>query len=198
MFRNPRENVTRGSVDRALPSIGRAPTPPAQESKYFLSPAMTTNAPPQKIQTPVPSRQAPARMASAKKTVTKQNQSILSFFGKAEKNDAVNGDADAASLFFDDRKAQNAQLLSPEKSNSSFTAESPLGSRFNEDDTPVKKRRLDNESNDFRIRTPSPEREIPVEKDAEVEAAIEKSRKPTPKRRGGFVDDSDDDDVGEH
>ena len=194
MFRNPRENNGRALAESILPSIGRPPTPPDANSPYFDVPMAQTRAngtPP----TPMNVRPAPPRSSIAKK---QQNRSILNFFGKAEKPE-TDAAQEESLLFFNETKAEKRPTVISRRSSSAVRespipmrehrSESPL-SRFNEDDTPVKRRRLEDDDGDFRIRTPSPERNH-VAESACIDngpAAVNK----VPKTRGGFIDDSDD------
>ncbi|RMD39565.1 hypothetical protein DV735_g5565, partial [Chaetothyriales sp. CBS 134920] len=113
-------------------------------------------------------RHQPApRTAAGKKPGVRQNQSILNFFGKAEKNDSCLTEVDVVS---------------------------PEGSRFNEDERPVKRRRTSNTTDDLLVRTPSPGLENISEAVVEVDATVKPPASRNSKRRGGFVDDSDDED----
>ena len=142
--------------------------------------------------TPVLGRQNAPPISAMKKSVVKQNQSILSFFGKSEK-------AESSPLFFDDGKRPRER--SPEHTlEGSDIFLSQEGSRFNEDETPVKRRRMEEDDFGLPLRTPSPEKkpvesgELQAERVMVVEDAPKKS---TPRRRGGFVDDSDSDSDGD-
>ncbi len=199
MFRTPRENTGRELVEAILPSVGRPPTPPDAGSPYFHMP--TVHAKPS-VSSPIPStsRLPTPRPSTSKKG--KQNQSILSFFGKAERNEAgfQNGQEESL-LFFNDTKPETFSQETPKQSarltvddllpGSHNGLESPL-SRFNEDNTPFKRRRLDDEEADLSVRTPSPEGHVVKESDASE--LVKASSKDAPKRRGGFVDDSDEED----
>lgn len=198
MFRNPRENNARELAEAILPSIGRPPTPPDAGSPYFHVPNAHAR-PNMSSPIPVASRPPAPRLSTSKRG--KQNQSILSFFGKAQKSDARPQDGQEESLlFFNDTKSEEFSQETPKQGlrltvgdlllGSQEAPESPL-SRFNEDDTPVKRRRLDNVEPELSVRTPSPERR------AAKESTTSKPIKPSngaPKRRGGFVDDSDEED----
>ena len=142
--------------------------------------------------TPVLGRQNAPPISAVKKSVVKQNQSILSFFGKSEK-------AESSPLFFDDGKRPRER--SPEQTfQGSDIFLSQEGSRFNEDETPVKRRRMEEDDFGLSLRTPSPEKK-PVESgELQVEGFIvvdDAPKKSTPRRRGGFVDDSDSDSDGD-
>lgn len=93
MFRNPRENSNLPDSQKAKPSTGRPPTPPPStdratatnnssapvvKSPYFSASSMGASALPKTGSTP-------SKMSvSAKKTSTKKNTSILSFFQKTD------------------------------------------------------------------------------------------------------------------
>ncbi|RMZ78107.1 hypothetical protein DV737_g4062, partial [Chaetothyriales sp. CBS 132003] len=155
---------------------------------------MATSTARHKGQTSVFGRQPAARASAGKKPGVRQNQSILNFFGKADKNDPDGGNAETATLFFDEKtkvtpqKQLNRECLGD--------AVSPEGSRFNEDDNPVKRRRTSNGADELIVRTPSPGLVSTSEAViVEVGNAIKQHAAPHSKRRGGFVDDSDDEDV---
>ncbi|KIV85927.1 hypothetical protein PV11_01578 [Exophiala sideris] len=199
MFRNPRENANLDTF-KAPPSTGRPPTPPPNgshkqqitSSPYFPPAGITTSNKPSMNKTPVLGRQPASRIPSSKKSGSKPNQSILSFFGKADKNEQSAIDTKAsAPLFFKDAHQSVEEPVIAVGSPSGSHEESP--SRYNEDDGPVKRRRTTEDDGDFMIRTPSPERKssIPVDDTANPPEVQKKDAKPT-KHRGGFLDDSSD------
>ena len=199
MFRNPRENNARELAEAILPSVGRPPTPPDAGSPYFHLPN-TPAKPSMSSPAPIASRPPATRLSTTKKG--KQNLSILSFFGKAERSEANSQYGQEESLlFFDDTRPERSSQETPKLSAPLTVGEllpgaqddngSPL-SRYNEVETPIKRRRLDNESADCLIRTPSPERREVKESTASEPA--QPSLNDVSKRRGGFVDDSDEED----
>ena len=195
MFRNPRENTGRELAESILPSVGRPPTPPNAGSPYFnlaTAHSKTNGSSP----TPMTSRLPAPRSSASRKG--KQNQSILSFFGKADKAQVE----EESLLFFNDTKPEKPRHQAPRQSGlpsvedllpgRSLASPESSPSRFNEDDTPVKRRRLENEELEQPVRTPSPDRSA---KKRPTSVDFTKPRAANlPKRRGGFVDDSDDED----
>lgn len=203
MFRNPRENLARVEEDRLLPSTGRAPTPPptteststAVKSQFFAS------AGPEKPRTPTSRMPVlgvipQTKISIAKKNAVKQNQSILSFFAKTEKdNGTQNGDT-GAGLFFQEDTPQNPAV--DETAHDVQTSPDVLwkqeeSPRYNELETPVKRRRLDRGGSPTGslLFSPTASQSTPA-KAAEVADLEVVEKKPT-KHRGGFVDDSSDD-----
>lgn len=185
MFRNATTQV-----QNAVSATGRAPTPPftdsesvADKSPFFASNTGSTSSLRSKASPslPVLGRQPAGKLSSAKKKP--QNQSILNFFGKSDKTTAAtieDGNNDAQ-LFFDD------------------------SARFNEKETPIKRRRVRNadQEEDLFLQTPSQtQRDQPVDEllgDMPVKEQIQSGEAPkkAPKQRGGFVDDSSDEDEPE-
>ncbi|KAK5022415.1 DNA cross-link repair protein PSO2/SNM1 [Exophiala sideris] len=199
MFRNPRENANLDTF-KAPPSTGRPPTPPPNgshkqqitSSPYFPPAGITTSNKPPMNKTPVLGRQPASRIPSSKKSGSKPNQSILSFFGKADKNEQSAIDTKAsAPLFFKDAHQSVEEPVLASSSAPKTEEESPT--RYNEDDGPVKRRRTTEDDGDFMIRTPSPERKssVPVDDTSNPPEVQKKDAKPT-KHRGGFLDDSSD------
>ena len=92
MFRNPRENLNRTAEEQLLPSTGRPPTPPnARRNDTPTTTQSLTNAS-SEIRSELASSAIPMpilgpirmpKLVPPKKNASKQNQSILSFFGKA-------------------------------------------------------------------------------------------------------------------
>lgn len=210
MFRNPREKSTLNSTGSILPSVGRPPTPPqnngrdAQQSPYFsISGGNNTKTQP-RLQMPVKSSPI-TRTSGGKRLGGRQNQSILNFFGKSEKNGNDAGEhLDEAPLFFKD--GGNTVNRSPFKEDSliggdneylfsPIRRQSSTGSRYNEDFTPIKRRRLSTEISDLVMKTPQNSQPL-EEKFAHVSDTHSSSSArrldKAPKRRGGFVDDSSD------
>ncbi|RVX69171.1 hypothetical protein B0A52_07147 [Exophiala mesophila] len=144
--------------------------------------------------TPVLGRQIGSKIPSTKKGSSRPNQSILNFFAKSDKSE-INGTnpATEAPLFYKD-----VQHTSDEHeifADPLPQTQEELNGRFNEVETPVKRRRIEDWDLDTEIRTPSPQRK-PLKNDENVDITesrpSEHSRLKTPKRRGGFVDDSSD------
>ena len=206
MFRNPRENNALNATKALLPSTGRPPTPPpagTEEPKVTSSPffAAQSAAPPQKklpmSKTPVIGRQVGSKIPSSKKPGFKQNQSILNFFAKSDKPEADTvGSQPEVQLFFKDpHNSVKEQEIFERVIQQSKEEDS---SRFNEDDTPIKRRRTDNPDVDWEVRTPSPEPLVGLDSAKKQNGAISlKARDQTPKRFGGFVDDSSDEEDAE-
>ncbi|KAK5957556.1 DNA cross-link repair protein PSO2/SNM1 [Knufia fluminis] len=213
MFRNPRENISCKETEQVLPSTGRAPTPPPEgtaaptRSPFFAEKPATgskmASTPVAKM--PVLGTIPQTKISTAKKNAVKQNQSIMSFFAKAEKKEVPQeSPSKADTLFFDegtpkkqngrDEDTQASQAESPRWDG--WSQEDPLmPSRFNESTTPVKRRRIATEDTPSKafIRTPSPGNTTESIVDNEHAS---KENVPAPKevkRRGGFVDDSSDD-----
>ncbi|OAP63690.1 hypothetical protein AYL99_02917 [Fonsecaea erecta] len=200
MFRNPRENASVPIDERVLPYIGRPPTPPSPGPKghpLFSLPAdyareVAARAPAPKKRSFMPGRQPTSKTPVAKKNGPGQNQSILNFFAKSDKN-TLNGTdtTEPPPLFFKDiQPGTQARELSDEES------------RFHEDGGPVKKRRIDDERDledledlESFIRTPSPgverdagkAKQVQIPPNGNVELAT-----PHKKYRAGFLDDSSD------
>ncbi|KAK5092789.1 DNA cross-link repair protein PSO2/SNM1 [Exophiala xenobiotica] len=212
MFRNPRENVRRNNTEQVRPSTGRAPTPPPEgsmtptQSPFFTKPATGSkmaSTPASKM--PVLGTIPQTKISTAKKSVVKQNQNIMSFFAKAEKKEVPQeSPSKGEALFFDEgtpkkQTSSNDDLPVPLPKIPGWAGwsqeDTVMPSRFNESTTPVKRRRLQPEEpspNNF-IRTPSPERRpSSAVEDTVVQKADPPVAKPI-KRRGGFVDDSSDD-----
>ncbi|KAJ9660776.1 DNA cross-link repair protein PSO2/SNM1 [Neophaeococcomyces mojaviensis] len=209
MFRNPRENASRSNTEQALPSTGRPPTPtkdgkpatPTQSSFFVDKPSnISKMASTPATRMPVIGVIPQTKISSARKNGIKQNQSILSFFGKAEKKEAPQeSPSKGEDLFFGEstpKKDVHESQVDLEANASprwNGWSQEDVVPRFNEFDTPVKRRKINNEDTPTRvfIRTPSPE---PL---ASAEGGLEVSQSPSKnkavKQRGGFVDNSSDD-----
>lgn len=144
------------------------------------------------------------KISSTKKNTVKHNQSILSFFGKAEKKESQPElPPKAETLFFEDgthKKQPNDVKASAEDVSSQdslcwagWSQDDNTASRYNELATPVKKRKLDEEGTPSKqfIRTPSPGRSRKSVEERGVQKENLAIKKPI-KQRGGFVDDSSD------
>ncbi|KAJ9615555.1 DNA cross-link repair protein PSO2/SNM1 [Cladophialophora chaetospira] len=193
MFRNPRENKSLPVDNRVLPDLGRPPTPPSPASRsspYFSVPVQNAREQgrpvamknPPVARTPVLGRQIGPKTPASKKT---GNQSILSFFNKAGTREEAEALATAAApLFFKDVQHTG--------STQNFDLDE---TRFNEDLSPVKKRRID-EDEGFKsaIRTPSPVPDNGKREDAEETLETLSSNQATrpQKYRAGFLDESSD------
>lgn len=206
MFRNPRENAAVGASNSHLPSTGRPPTPPPtsgagkqpDRSPYF---SLTTPIPTKKKEpmatTPLLGRQLGFKTSSTKKDGFRQN-TILSFFNKPNKNIEDENTAEVpAPLFFQDGRSRLGQTAAIETT--PFVASSREQGRFNEEEGPVKRRRTvgDNaleEDADLIVRTPSPEPRSPcIEPTARKDSDTQATHQAKPqKRRGGFLEDSSD------
>ncbi|KIW23007.1 uncharacterized protein PV07_11242 [Cladophialophora immunda] len=197
MFRNPRENASFPIDDRVLPYVGRPPTPPPQgpeRNPYFSFPVVharqAANHAPKKrspmSKTSMSGRQPASKTPVAKKNGLAQNQSILNFFAKSEKNNLTGTDTSAPPpLFFKDvQPGIEARELGGDET------------RFHEDGGSVKKRRI-NDDEDFEdlVRTPSPGLETGASEVKNVQSSRDGNAelvKPPQKYRGGFLDDSSD------
>ncbi|KAK6383904.1 DNA cross-link repair protein PSO2/SNM1 [Exophiala oligosperma] len=197
MFRNPRENASLNSSNAMLPSTGRPPTPPLSgghkqvtSSRYFASPASVANRAPPMSKTPVLGRQPASRIPSLKKSSIRQNQSILQFFGKADNKNEVDAKSNLP-LFFKDASQSFIEQDVLGRDERTFSEDD--SSRFNENEGPLKRRRTTDDDGDFFIRTPSPERKSSVT-GLDTGRHSNNDTKPVKarKQRGGFLDDSSD------
>ncbi|KAL2444544.1 DNA cross-link repair protein pso2/snm1 [Exophiala dermatitidis] len=201
MFRNPRENAGVGPANASLPSTGRPPTPPPAGSNTHSdqrSPYFPINSSLPKKNTPMAKtqshhgRQVGSKPSGGKTAGLRQN-SILNFFNKFEdKNEAEKSAKALAPLFFRDGRRSPEQPNPPEKT--PIVSHDAEETRFNEQEGPVKRRRTVDDNADLIVRTPSPEpRTPPTEpterKDSTDQVTLE--TKPQ-KRRGGFLEDSSD------
>lgn len=143
--------------------------------------------------TPIVGRQIGSKFPSSKKPGFRQNQSILNFFAKSDKNEANDIDTKSqAPLFFKDAQesVEEQEIIERAIQESKEQGQS----RFNEDETPIKRRRTETQDVDWEVRTPSPEPRLELDRSAKKESLNKppKNRERTPKRIGGFVDDSSD------
>lgn len=212
MFRNPRENASRTTDEHVLPSTGRAPTPPSESpgvgtrSPFFNQHPDNTKKMSSTPVTPMPILGVipQTKIPTAKRNLVKKNQSILSFFGKTEKKEVPSESfSGAEQLFFDDATPQKQVQMIEDHNEQDSSQHSALwtagledqdaASRYNESLTPSKKRRIAPDETPSRrfIRTPSPggRRKGMYEGIVQKENATTKR---TFKQRGGFVDDSSD------
>ncbi|KAJ9636094.1 DNA cross-link repair protein PSO2/SNM1 [Knufia peltigerae] len=180
-----------------LPSTGRPPTPPLSgghkqvtSSRYFASPASVANRAPPMSKTPVLGRQPASRIPSLKKSSIRQNQSILQFFGKADNKNEVDAKSNLP-LFFKDASQSFIEQDVLGRDERTFSEDD--SSRFNENEGPLKRRRTIDDDGDFFIRTPSPERKSSVT-GLDTGRHSNNDTKPVKarKQRGGFLDDSSD------
>ncbi|OAL20243.1 hypothetical protein AYO20_11515 [Fonsecaea nubica] len=200
MFRNPRENASLPIDERVLPYLGRPPTPPPagpKKSPYFSLPAQyaqeVADHASKKKRSPMSKASTSGRQPSSKTSVAKrngsgQNQTILNFFAKSDKND-INGAATSAPppLFFKDVQSTiETQELEENEA------------RFHENGGSVKKRRIhddDEENFEDLVRTPSPGPESgagETRMEQNLHSGNAEPVKPPKKYRGGFLDDSSD------
>ncbi|KIX01673.1 uncharacterized protein Z518_09399 [Rhinocladiella mackenziei CBS 650.93] len=131
-------------------------------------------------------------------TKKSQNQSILNFFEKSDKTNEYTRDTRASMpLFFSDgRQGSNSPEL-PRRTPGA--ARDAMITRYNEDKTPVKRRRTDQDFADFVVRTPSPGydgRHREDESRAAIPVQNQDQGKPL-KYRGGFLVDSSDEEDGD-
>lgn len=206
MFRNPRENAALSNTEQVLPSTGRPPTPPSGRSSSTQSPffadkpkadARSNSTPVSRM--PVLGTIPQTKISTAKRNVVKQNQSILSFFGKAERKEPpLESPSKGADLFFEETTPHKQEAAKQESQGSIGSPRwdnwSQDESRFNEIESPLKRRRID-ENTSPKSSTCSPTIQ-PVGKSAQADTAVVKEdvqQKKQFKQRGGFIDDSDDD-----
>ncbi|KAK5084222.1 DNA cross-link repair protein PSO2/SNM1 [Lithohypha guttulata] len=206
MFRNPRENAALSNTEQVLPSTGRPPTPPSGRSTSTQSPFFAD-----KPKTDVRSNSNPVsrmpvlgtipqtKISTAKRNTAKQNQSILSFFGKAErKGSSAESPSKGADLFFEETTPHKQETTKQESQGSINSPRwdnwSQDESRFNEIESPLKRRRIDQDTSpNSLIHSPTIQ---PVGDSTQAKAAADKEdvqQKKQFKQRGGFIDDSDDD-----
>jgi len=138
----------------------------------------------------------PLKNGNAKINGKRQNQSILNFFGKqldkvsAPETSARNSD----SLFFEETNhIQRRRTLNAENGDDALSE----GTRYNELETPIKRRKTDTEDENALVWTPSPETR-PRSSEAGTGSQIQKEVKLAAHReyvrhRGGFIDDSSSD-----
>lgn len=211
MFRNPRENAIRNTTDQVLPSTGRPPSPTnglfsGPGTDATKSPFFTPNKDPKATwnpltRMPVLGTIPQAKISSAKRNVVKQNKSITSFFTKAEKKEAEPV-AEGADLFFASQEttttpqkpATNVDSQSTEYS-SRWNGWSQDDTRFNEIETPLKKRRLEREGSPSSLFSSPVSTSITKQKPTDMQ--VEDQPPKAVKRRGGFVDDSEDEEDNE-
>ena len=144
------------------------------------------------------------KISAAKKNIGKPNQSILSFFGKAPKQDSPQeSPSKDANLFFEESTPVKKQAAASENSQAT-TIDSPRwdgwsqDDRFHENVTPVKRRKLDRESSptDSLLYSPTIEpKDTPADDDVERQSLVVPQKEV--KHRGGFIDDSDDEEGSE-
>lgn len=201
MFRNPRENLNKVSEEQLLPSTGRPPTPPhasrngastTAQSLGNMLPAHASKlagpSPPMPILGPI----RMAKLVPPKKNAGKQNQSILSFFGKANRNDVPQVPT-SQSLFLDETSPlkNNAVSRTPEgtaRYSSPGDEEDDLP-RYNEINTPSKRIKLLDISNQEVCAPAVPK---PCEMSTRATSNTnECSSSGRVRRRGGFIDDLD-------
>ncbi|KIX98923.1 uncharacterized protein Z520_05384 [Fonsecaea multimorphosa CBS 102226] len=198
MFRNPRENRSVPIDERVLPHIGRPPTPPSsypsKPNSYFLSPAgyakeVADGASNKRSRTSRASmldRHPTSKTPVAKKHEAAQVQSILNFFAKSDKKTLNNKDTTTLPpLFFKDVQPS---IETPELHEEE--------SRFHEDRGFVKRRRIDDDEDvESFVRTPSPGLGGGAGKAGKEPSSQDENAeldKPPKKYRGGFLDDSTD------
>jgi DNA cross-link repair 1A protein len=138
----------------------------------------------------------PLRNGNAKLNGKRQNQSILNFFGKQlDKVSAPGtGARDSDSLFFEETNhIQRPRTLDARNGDDTSSERT----RYNELETPIKRRKTDTEDGSALVRTPSPETcprflgagtDSQIQKDAKLAVHREYVR-----HRGGFIDDSSSD-----
>jgi DNA cross-link repair 1A protein len=127
----------------------------------------------------------------------RQNQSILNFFGKKTDNISLseNGTGGNDSLFFEDiSRTQTSPALEGRNGREA----SPERLRYNELETPMKRRKVDINNTYALVRTPSPEirpRSSEAGSDIQTQKAVKlANHRQYVRHRGGFVDDSSSDD----
>jgi DNA cross-link repair 1A protein len=205
MFRNPRENSKQDLRKKFPPSIGRAPTPPKESARTPVhtaspysglpNPTSSTDTSPS-LRRPSATKVMPLKNGNAKINGKRQNQSILNFFGKQlDKVSSPETSArDSDSLFFEEK----AHIQRPRTVNAPALDEaSSEWTRYNELETPIKRRKTDAEDEDAVVRTPSPEirpRPSGPSTDSQVQKGFQRAaHREYVRHRGGFVDDSSSD-----
>ncbi|ERF70205.1 hypothetical protein EPUS_00393 [Endocarpon pusillum Z07020] len=166
MFRNPRENVTSSPSSSVLPSLGRPPTPLhdtsiiRNSSPYFGPTATPTPhlagmkahlvAHSSTLRTPA-SNKKPNFATSSSRTRSQPNQTILNFFARSDRAKVVSSDGgDDQELFFQDAVTHDSNGTENDRSNSPSLVREPDhllaakgdGTRYNEDSSSVKRRRI--------------------------------------------------------
>jgi DNA cross-link repair 1A protein len=205
MFRNPRENSMQDLREKLLPSTGRAPTPPKDSTRtpvHTASPYFGLPNPTSSTDTSPSFRRAsatkviPLKNGNAKINGKRQNQSILNFFGKRpDKVSSPETSArDSDSLFFEEiPHIQRPHTLNARDGDNTLSERT----RYNELETPTKRRKIDVEDENALVRTPSPEirpRSPGVSTDSQVQKEIKlAAHRDYVRRRGGFIDDSSSD-----
>src|ERR1700733_12515450 len=165
MFRNPRENSTQDLREKLLPSTGRAPTPPKESTRtpvhtappYFglPNPTSSTDTSPS-FRRASATKVMPLKNGNGKINGKRQNQSILNFFGKQpDKVSSPETSArDSDSLFFEEKPhIQRPRTLNARDRDDAL----PERTRYNELETPIKRRKINTEDENALVRTPSPE-----------------------------------------
>ena len=205
MFRNPRENAMQDLREKLIPSTGRAPTPPSESTRtpaptaspYFRlpNPASSNDASPAVRWTPA-TKNTPLKSGNGKIHGKRHNHSILHFFGKqADRiSTAENNIGSNDSLFFEETRNT---LASPALSVQNGEETLPERVRYNELETPVKRRKLGDDDENAWVRTPSPEirpRSSGASSESQVKTKVQLAvyRKDV-RHWGGFVDDSSSD-----
>ena len=192
MFRNPRVAGPVANETRPLPSTGRSPTPPSVSDRSYLLSQRATAGMMNTFSTPMVGRpvallRKTTPIAAGGKGKSKPNGNIMNFFKRAESagGTILNAHVDEDDLFLQSTAMKGSTYEAtqtptpPREASSNFDSPQevdmwPSGriSRFNEDETPAKRRRVSNDSN-----TP-----------ARTDLAIVNN---APK--GPFLEDSDDD-----
>ena len=161
MFRNPRENASRGPSEKVLPNVGRPPSPPTNSNGISCSTATQKMAleteRPQSL--PIgPAAPSKATPPKSEKTRPKANTSILSFFKKANPNEAANVQVSNLFVTHNGRSAPSSSafqaLCDDQGSAEPHLAESAREEgrgfggehRFNESPQPVKRRKVSRSS----------------------------------------------------
>lgn len=208
MFRKPRENASSSSDEINLPSVGRPPTPPPLDSNgWQSSPCFSSsdavnggNGKASLSRTPTNGRQTAFRANPTKKPAITQNRSILNFFSKTDKKDADLPEFTGnKSIFFEEKTAYFTRTYSAGEgtgvggTDGLVQIDDEIDSRYNEAGTSMKRQKLE-ETDLIAIRTPSPElgpaNREPIH--ARDQYVSEEGPQRSDRNRGGFVDDSDD------
>jgi DNA cross-link repair 1A protein len=138
----------------------------------------------------------PLKNGNAKINGKRQNQSILNFFGKQLDKVSVpeTSARDSDSLFFEETNhIQRPRTLNARNGDEAASERT----RYNESETPIKRRKTDAEDENALVRTPSPEirpRSSGAGTDSQVQREIRLvAHREYVRHRGGFVDDSSSD-----
>jgi DNA cross-link repair 1A protein len=227
MFRNPREKVTTTASKPVLPSVGRPPTPPVgkgtttivrNSSPYFgptatPTPGLAGMKSQQVLQSPAsrtPSNKRKTSVATGiSRTKSQPNQSILNFFAKSERSEATPSNVEDKELFFQEPPRHDSGTPERERSDTpTLLKESNhvvkagyTEGRYNEDTSPVKRRRMgsqeatSHEEDMFGLESIEDSEKRNSAEVVEVSGdgipAMQVKRRQSRRQRGPFIEESD-------